>query len=206
MVTALGWATWGVLAFYLLAFAGAGRLAARAAGRSIWLFGQAQGRERLAASVFRLAFAAALLGPLALLAWPQLQSLDPFHGAAVLPVMVVGHLIAVAGSLLAFAAQASMGASWRVGVREDAVGALVTDGLHGLSRNPTFLGQGLLLVGTALALPSIPTVLGALLFWFAARSQVASEECVLSGALGDAYRAYAARVPRWIGPLRQDAA
>ena len=101
--------------------------------------------------------------------------------------------------MLAFAAQASMGASWRVGVREDAVGALVTDGLHRLSRNPTFLGQALLLLGVALALPSIPTALAVLLFALAARAQAASEERALLAALGEPYRAYLARVARWLG-------
>ena len=205
-MSTLVWAVWGVLALYLLAFAGAGRLAARAAGRSVWLFGEAQGRERLAAGAFRLAFALALLGPLALVAWPRLASLDPLQSGVPLPVMVAGHLLAVAGAMLAFAAQASMKASWRVGIREDAVGVLVTDGLHGLSRNPTFVGQGLLLLGVALALPSTPTALAVLLFALAARTQVASEEHVLATALGQPYRAYADRVPRWLGPLGRDAA
>lgn len=195
----LGWATLGVLTLYLLAFAGAGRLAARAAGRSVWLFGAARGSELLAALGFRTAFALALLGPPTLALWPSFGALDPAWPTRHPTATLAGHLSAVAGAMLAFAAQVSMGASWRVGVQEGAVGALVTGGLYDLSRNPTFLGQLLLLAGVALALPSIVTILAVLLFWLSARAQVRSEERALAATLGEPYRAYRAHVPRWLG-------
>lgn len=195
-MTLLGWATLGVLALYLLALAGLGRLAARAAGRPVWLFGRAQGRDRLAALAFRTAFALALLGPLVGAAWP---GSGPLGWVVPAPLLLGGHLVAVAGALLALAAQASMGASWRVGVQEGATGALVTGGLFDLSRNPTFVGQGVLLAGMALALPSLATGLAVVLFVFAARTQVVSEERALAAALGEPYRAYQNQVPRWLG-------
>lgn len=198
-MTLLGWATWGVLVLYLGAFAGLGRLAARAAGRPVWLFGAAQGSDRLAALAFRAAFALALLGPLAGAAWP---GPGPLGWGAPAALVLAGHFVAVAGAALALAAQASMGASWRVGVQEGATGALVTGGLFALSRNPTFVGQGGLLAGAALALPSWPTVLAVLLFTLAANLQVRSEERTLAVALGESYRAYLARTPRWLGPPR----
>ena len=71
MLTPFGWAGLAVLALYLAAFFWAGALAARAAGRSIWLFGRATGRDRLAAFGFRAAFALALFGPLVGLALPN---------------------------------------------------------------------------------------------------------------------------------------
>jgi protein-S-isoprenylcysteine O-methyltransferase Ste14 len=194
-MTVLGWAMQGVLALYLLAFAGLGHLAARAAGRPVWLFGRAQGRDRLAAFAFRAAFALALLGPLAGAAW---RGAGPLGWAAPAPLMLGGHLVAVAGALIAVAAQASMGASWRVGVQEGATGTLVTGGLFDLSRNPTFVGQGVLLAGLALALPSLATGLAVILFAFAARTQVLSEERTLAAALGEPYRAYQSQVPRWL--------
>jgi protein-S-isoprenylcysteine O-methyltransferase Ste14 len=92
-----------------------------------------------------------------------------------------------------------MGASWRVGVQDGAAGALVTGGLFDLSRNPTFVGQGALLAGVALALPSVSTVFAVLLFGLAASLQVRSEERTLATALGEPYRVYLARVPRWLG-------
>lgn len=52
-------------------------MAARAAGRSVWLFGQATGRDRLAAVGFRATFGLAVLGPLLWLTVPPLRTLDP---------------------------------------------------------------------------------------------------------------------------------
>jgi protein-S-isoprenylcysteine O-methyltransferase Ste14 len=190
----LAWTTLGDLLLFLAAFASLGRLASRAAGRSVWLFGAAQGPERLAALAFRAAFMLAVLGSFAAAAWPEL-----WVWRAPTSLAIVGHLIAVAGAMLAVAAQAAMGTSWRVGVQKGATGALVMGGLFDLSRNPTFVGQGGLLAGVALALPSWPTVLALLLFALAAHLQVRSEERTLEAALGEPYRAYQARVPRWFG-------
>ena len=136
----------------------------------------------------------AVLGSFAAAAWPEL-----WVWRAPTSLAIVGHLIAVAGAMLAVAAQAAMGTSWRVGVQKGATGALVMGGLFDLSRNPTFVGQGGLLAGVALALPSWPTVLALLLFALAAHLQVRSEERALEAALGEPYRAYRARVPRWLG-------
>lgn len=142
-------ATLGVLALYLLAFAGLGRLAARAAGRPVWLFSAARRRDRVAALAFRATFALALLTPLA-----GAARAEPWAWPALVPLALTGHLLAVAGALLAVAAQAAMETSWRVGGR-DGADALVTGGLFDLSRNPTFVGQGALLADVALALPSV---------------------------------------------------
>lgn len=112
---------------------------------------------------------------------------------------LAGLFMASLGAMLAFAAQMSMAASWRIGVAEGTTGALVTGGLFGFSRNPVFVGQLMLLVGTALAVPSIPTIWGGLLFAASAHIQVRSEERELRRTLGPAYDAYCQSVPRWIG-------
>lgn len=67
-----------------------------------------------------------------------------------------------------------------------------------LAREPTFLGQGALLAGVALVLLSILTLLAVPLFAVAARLEVRSEEQALAASLGEPYRAYLARVPRWL--------
>lgn len=197
-MTLLGFAALGVLLIYLAAFASASRLAEDAAGRPVWLFGRATGRDRLAALGFRAAFALVLLGPLLQTVMPRLHDIDPLWietgGLA-----LVGLLVAVAGAMLAWGAQVAMGVSWRVGIAEDAVGALVTDGLFRISRNPVFTGQLGLLLGVALAVPSLTTMIGAVLFWLAARTQIVSEERVLRARFGSAYDNYADRVPRWLG-------
>jgi len=107
--------------------------------------------------------------------------------------------------MVAFAAQMSMGTSWRVGVVDGETGDLVTGGLYRYSRNPTCVGQFALLTGVALAVPSIPTLLAPILFLWSAATQVRSEEAALREALGRDYDYYAASVPRWIGIARKPA-
>lgn len=207
MLNPFGWAGLGVLALYLAAFFWGGTLVARAAGRPVWLFSQAKGRDRLAAVGFQAAFALAFAGPLVWLAFAPLHKNDPLwmDGRLVL-VSLAGLILSVVGAMLAFAAQMSMGASWRVGVRQGETGALVQGGLFRLSRNPTFLGQLLLLAGLALAIPSLPTLAGVLLFFWSAQVQIRSEEQSLSARHGADYDAFACAVPRWIGLPGQEAA
>ncbi|WP_161596449.1 methyltransferase family protein [Paracoccus aeridis] len=88
-----------------------------------------------------------------------------------------------------------MGASWRVGVAEDALGELVTEGLFRVSRNPVFTGQLLLLAGVALSIPAVLTWMAVLLFWLSARGQIMSEERLLETRFGEAYHACRSRVP-----------
>ena len=108
-------------------------------------------------------------------------------------------LVAGLGAMVAFAAQMSMGSSWRVGVVGGETGDLVSGGLYRFSRNPTFVGQVMLLMGIALAIPSLPTFLAVVLFVTSASVQIRTEERVLLAAHGAAYRRWSAQVPRWIG-------
>jgi protein-S-isoprenylcysteine O-methyltransferase Ste14 len=200
MISPFGWSAIVVLLLYLALFFWGGAMAARAAGRSIWLFDQATGRDWLAAVGFRAAFALAALGPLVWLALPPLRSVDPlWTGQGSIFVSFAGHLLAILGAMIAFAAQMAMGASWRVGVDPAAVGSLVSGGLYEIGRNPTFVGQLMLLAGVALAIPSLPAVIAVFLFWLSANAQIRSEEHVLETALGAPYLTYRAQVPRWIG-------
>jgi protein-S-isoprenylcysteine O-methyltransferase Ste14 len=203
-MAALEIASVGLLALYLAGFFGLTVLASRAAGRPVWLLGEAQGVERAAEWCFRLAFALGLLGPVVAAFWPALASVDPFAGwRATYVTSLPGHLVLAAGAMVAFAAQAAMGASWRVGTRTEAVGALVTDGPFAWSRNPVFLGQLLIFSGLFLALPTAATLLGLALFRLAAGVQIRAEERVLSATLGAQYLAYRARTGRWFGRSAQ---
>lgn len=83
--------------------------------------------------------------------------------------------------------------------RGGALGALVTEGLYRVSRDPVFAGQRLLLAGVALAVPSVPTALAVVLFWGSAQAQIRTEEDLLEQRHGEVYRAYQIRVPRWVG-------
>lgn len=200
MLHAFGWAALIILGVYLGLFFWGGVLAARAAGRSVWLFGAATGKDRWAAFGFRAAFALSFAGPLIWLILPFLHKADLLWTEGRFPLLgLMGVVLSAVGAMVAFAAQMSMGASWRVGVKAGETGALVQGGLFRFSRNPTFLGQLLLLAGVALAIPALPTLAGVALFFWSASVQIRSEESVLAASNGDDYRAFQASVPRWIG-------
>jgi protein-S-isoprenylcysteine O-methyltransferase Ste14 len=86
--------------------------------------------------------------------------------------------------------------------RSDRLGPLIASGPFAWLRNPLYVGNIALWVGFALAArlvwlaPVILVFLGleyhAIVRW---------EETLLESRLGDAYRAYAARVPRWMPQL-----
>jgi len=77
--------------------------------------------------------------------------------------------------------------------------ALVTSGVYRLSRNPTYLGMEIVLLGWAVALASPAAVLVSALFVaYITRFQIRPEELVLSVSLGEDYRDYFKRVRRWI--------
>lgn len=200
MISDFGWAALALLLGYVALFVSGSTVAAQVAGGPIWLFARATGRDRLAAVGFRVAFILAFCGPLIWLAWPALREMDPFwiEGNAT-PIGMIGVFVAGVGGMVAFAAQMSMGTSWRVGVARGATGDLVSGGLYRFSRNPTFVGQFALFVGVGLAVPTGPTILAPVLFLWCAATQIRSEEAVLHQALGPDYDRYAASVPRWIG-------
>ena len=200
MMSGFGWAALALLVGYLARFFWGSTVAARAAGKPVWLFARATGRDWLAAFGFRAAFALAFFGPLLWLALPLFQKVDAFwtDGKA-LTLGPIGVFIAGFGAMVAFAAQMSMGTSWRVGVVGGQTGSLVSGGHYQFSRDPTFVGQAVVLAGVALALSAVPTILAAILFHWSATTQVRSEEVALSQALGSNYDRYAALVPRWIG-------
>jgi len=83
--------------------------------------------------------------------------------------------------------------------RSDRLGPLISSGPFALVRNPLYLGNVALWVGFALAArilwmaPVIVLVLG-----FEYHAIVRWEETLLASRRGDEYRAYAARVPRWL--------
>jgi len=135
------------------------------------------------AAVAGWALAAALLPPesLGLLApWPRL-----------------GWMLMASGLALVVAAQAQMGASWRIGI-DDRPTALITRGPFALSRNPIFAGMLLSLAGLVALTPSAASLLG----WVAIAQlilvQVRLEEQHLRRQHGDEFARYAARVGRFV--------
>ena len=104
--------------------------------------------------------------------------------------------LGIAGAL---GAQMSMGDSWRIGVDARERTRLVTDGLFGVVRNPIFSFMLLSGVGLLLLLPSAFCALALALTFAGIELHVrVVEEPYLSRTHGDAYRAYASRVGRFV--------
>jgi protein-S-isoprenylcysteine O-methyltransferase Ste14 len=134
-----------------------------------------------------------------------LVPLDATDHAAAEIWQVTGTVLMFAGIALLVVAQLNLGASWRIGIEEGSRPGLVTSGFYRFCRNPIFFAILIVLIGYTLLLPtrlSLALLVGA---FIGIRQQVLTEEAYLSRAYGDAYRAYAQRVGRFmprIGRLR----
>ena len=77
--------------------------------------------------------------------------------------------------------------------------ALVVDGIYGRTRNPLYLGTTLVYLALSVAAGSLwAIVLVVPLLWVINVGVVAREERYLERKFGDEYRAYKARVRRWV--------
>jgi protein-S-isoprenylcysteine O-methyltransferase Ste14 len=112
----------------------------------------------------------------------------------------LGWTLMLGGLVLVVAAQAQMGASWRVGI-DDRPTVLAQGGLFAWIRNPIFAGMLLALGGVVALSPSAASAVG----WVAVAQliavQVRLEETHLLRLHGDAYARYAARVGRFVPAL-----
>lgn len=76
---------------------------------------------------------------------------------------------------------------------------LVTEGPYHYSRNPMYLGLATALVGLAFILGSLSPILVLPLFlWLITTRFIVPEEHALEAAFGEDFRAWAARVRRWL--------
>ncbi|MGB0906084.1 MAG: methyltransferase family protein [Maricaulaceae bacterium] len=84
-------------------------------------------------------------------------------------------------------------------IEPEKVSALVTDGLYRYSRNPMYLGLLLVVIGFAIFLQNLSSILGVVLFIFSmTQFQIKPEERVMSDKFGQNYKDYKARVRRWL--------
>lgn len=96
------------------------------------------------------------------------------------------------------AAQAQMGRSWRVGIDTAHRTELVAAGPFRFSRNPIFLGMMAQLLALFLLAPDALTLLFLASGYLLISLQIRLEEAHLLQQHGEAYRAYCARVRRWL--------
>jgi len=142
----------------------------------------------LALFYFYTIFAAAL-------GWP-LVSAQRFFQSEV--VGWIGVVVCFAGLLILLLSLISFGKSFRVGIDVDQPDDLVTTGVFSFSRNPIYLGFGLVLIGQFLVFPNwIPLAyLGAGIWLF--HRQVLREEKFMREKYGHEYAEYCSRVRRYI--------
>lgn len=77
--------------------------------------------------------------------------------------------------------------------------ALVAGGIYRITRNPMYVGMAFLLLAWAVHLSALLPLVGIALFLFyMTRYQIQPEERALERIFGEHYRAYCARVRRWL--------
>jgi protein-S-isoprenylcysteine O-methyltransferase Ste14 len=121
------------------------------------------------------------------------------------PVRYAGAALMLAGLVLLVAAQLDLGASWRIGIEQQATPGLVTDGLYRFCRNPIYLALLIVVAGYALLVPTLLSLALLIGTYVGARQQTLAEEAYLARVYADAYRAYVRRAGRFlpgIGLLR----
>ena len=114
--------------------------------------------------------------------------------------LVCGITLVIVGELVRVWGVHHIGAVSRT--RRDRLGPLVATGPFAVVRNPLYLGNIAIWVGFAFVarlLWMAPLILVVLAFEY--HAVVRWEECLLESRLGDDYRAYLVRVPRWIPAL-----
>jgi protein-S-isoprenylcysteine O-methyltransferase Ste14 len=143
----------------------------------------------------------AIAAPLA-----ELAGLAPFAALDQPLSRWAGIALVVAGIVITIDSQVAMGRSWRADVDPDARTELVTSGPFRFVRNPVFSGSVASVVGLALVVPNVVSLLMLVAFLAGLEIQVRLvEEPYLLRVHGDAYRDYAARTGRFvpgIGRLR----
>lgn len=160
-------------------------------GDSGWRFTRS-GPDRLVGPALVVAFLLVGAGPVV-----ALLGEVPTAGGPV--AAVVGALLAVGAGVLTVLAQVQMGASWRIGVEAGERTDLITGGLFGRMRNPIFTGMLLFVVGLALLVPNVPSILGAVLAAATIHLQVRLvEEPNLLAVHGEPYRRWAATTGRFL--------
>jgi protein-S-isoprenylcysteine O-methyltransferase Ste14 len=114
-------------------------------------------------------------------------------------ITAAGLVIALAGIGATFAAQLSIGDSWRIGVDDHERTELVTRGAFRLARNPIFSAMAITAVGLAAMVPNVIAVGGLIALIVAIELQVRGvEEPYLRRMHGRAYDRYAAHVGRFL--------
>jgi protein-S-isoprenylcysteine O-methyltransferase Ste14 len=151
--------------------------------------------EYLAGGGFVVALIVAVSGAIL----QEIGVVEPVRMLSVVWVQTIGIVIATAGIAATVYAQLEMGDSWRVGVDQRETTTLVHTGVFGRIRNPIYTAMFTFGIGIALVTPNLVACAGLILLVASIQLQVRRvEEPYLLRTHGDAYRAYAAQVGRFV--------
>lgn len=132
-------------------------------------------------------------------ALPEFARVPPY-----LVVRGIAAAVAVLALLATIECWKRMGKSWRMAVTPGERTELVTTGLYRVVRHPIYALSILLMVATALVLPTVPMLVVAVVHIALMNVKARNEETHLLAMHGDAYAGYLARtgrfVPRLAGP------
>lgn len=127
--------------------------------------------------------------------WPHVSTRKFFHSDV---AAWIGVGLCFSGLLVLLISLVSFGTSFRVGIDVDHPNKLVTTGIFAVSRNPIYVGFGLVLIGEFLVFPNwVPLVYLAAGTWLFHR-QVLREEDFMRKQYGQEYAEYCRGVRRYV--------
>jgi protein-S-isoprenylcysteine O-methyltransferase Ste14 len=137
------------------------------------------------------------LGVFVVAAW-GLAGMGPRMGAGAVP-QLLGGLLVGAGVLVIVLAGLALSRARTTVIPHLRPTALVTDGIYGLSRNPIYLGDALILTGLVLRFDGVVALILVPLFvWVITDRFIRPEEARLRAGFGPAFDAWSARTRRWV--------
>ena len=198
-----GWAVALLVVYGLLAFGVRVAVALRTTGRTgVVRLSGVPPIELLGGFLFIGSGAIGVANPILVLG----DVIEPIDALDKTGTHVLGFAFAGVGIAGTFLAQMEMGASWRIGVNESERTDLVTGGVFSLCRNPIYTFMVLTWLGLALLVPTWLSIFSVPATIIAFEVQVRLvEEPYLLRSHGDAFRAYASHVGRFVpgaGTLR----
>lgn len=126
--------------------------------------------------------------------WVSGHSESAWQPPVAMALLVTGLLVMLVAAVAFFAAKTTINP-----MRPARASRLITTGIYRLSRNPIYLADLLLLSAWAVWLGSaVNVVLLGVFVWYIQHFQIAPEERALSELFGESYKAYCARVRRWL--------
>lgn len=115
---------------------------------------------------------------------------------------ILGLVLAIFGTVVFFLAIWYMRNNWRAGIPLQDKTNLVTNGIYRISRNPAFLGFGMLYVGICIMYFNPFLLIATLLTIALLHNQILMEEKFLIKTFGKEYEQYMRSVSRYFGQRR----